>query len=305
MKSLKDLKAAYIAKPTAKLPFVIAMYDIHKYLFEYAEILKDTDISSIQITDDQIVMTFRESGVKMLLMKGDTSIPPLTAFNFGSYEKEELNVALRLIGKNMKEDSTVLDIGANVGWFSLHVANQFRNVTVCAFEPIPYAFECLKNNISLNNFTNIKPLNIGLSNERKTREFYCDPVRCGSASLTNIAEVENVDVILCEVRTLDDVVKENNTTVDFIKCDVEGAELFVFQGGLETIDKYKPVILTEMLRKWSAKFHYHPNDIIRLLRGYGYQCYRIINNELEIFHEMDDNTVETNFLFIHPSKRIC
>lgn len=304
MKSLKDLKAAYREGLIAKLPFAVGMYDIHRYLFEYAEILKDTDISNIQISDDQVVMTFRESGIKMLLMKGDTAIPALTAFNFGGYEQEELGIALGLIKKNTKENLTVLDIGANVGWFSLHVANRFKNATVYAFEPIPRAFEHLNKNISLNHLTNIQALNLGLSNKKTTSEFYCDPTRCGSASLTNIADVENVDVILCDVRTIDDVVKENNIEVDFIKCDVEGAELFVFQGGLETIDKYRPAILTEMLRKWSAKFHYHPNDIIRLLAGYGYQCYRIVNNQLERFYEMDESTVETNFLFIHSSKKI-
>jgi hypothetical protein len=59
-------------------------------------------------------------------------------------------------------------------------------------------------------------------------------------------------------------VAKNNAKVDFIKCDVEGAELFVYQGAKATLMQQKPIVFTEMLRKWAAKFDYHPNDIIAL-----------------------------------------
>jgi hypothetical protein len=50
-----------------------------------------------------------------------------------------------------------------------------------------------------------------------------------------------------------------------IKADVEGAELLVVQGGLQTIAKYRPLIFLELLRKRSKPFGYHPNDVIQLL----------------------------------------
>ena len=46
--------------------------------------------------------------------------------------------------------------------------------------------------------------------------------------------------------TLDEFVKGKKTKVDFIKCDVEGAELLVFTGGIKSIEKYKPIIFAEM-----------------------------------------------------------
>ncbi len=91
--------------------------------------------------------------------------------------------------------------------------------------------------------------------------------------------------------------------VDFIKCDVEGSELFVYQGGLETLKKYKPVVFSEMLRKWSAKFGYHPNDIIALFKNIGYQCYVItVDNYLKEITEVTEETVETNYFFLHGEK---
>ena len=88
-------------------------------------------------------------------------------------------------------------------------------------------------------------------------------------------------------------------SVDFIKCDVEGAELFVYQGGIESIQKNQPIIFTEMLRKWSAKFNYNPNEIIDLLFGLGYRCFIAKADQLVEFFRMDDNTIETNFFFLH------
>ena len=85
--------------------------------------------------------------------------------------------------------------------------------------------------------------------------------------------------------------------MDFIKCDVEGAELFVFQGGVATIRTQQPVIFTEMLRKWSAAFGYHPNDIIALLADAGYHCFTVHDGRLTPFLTMDETTVETNFFF--------
>ena len=78
-------------------------------------------------------------------------------------------------------------------------------------------------------------------------------------------EVKTTQKVECNVRRMDDFVKDENINrIDFIKCDVEGSELFVYQGGIESIDRFKPIVFSEMLRKWSNKFGYHPNDIINL-----------------------------------------
>ena len=102
---------------------------------------------------------------------------------------------------------------------------------------------------------------------------------------------------------MDTFVKDEKiSALDFVKCDVEGAEYFVYQGGLETLKKFKPIIFSEMLRKWSAKFDYHPNDIINLLKQIGYLCFVIRGRKLEEFTLMDENTLETNFIFLHKEK---
>ena len=54
-----------------------------------------------------------------------------------------------------------------------------------------------------------------------------------------------------------------------------------------------------MLRKWSAKFNYHPNDIIDLFKNLGYHCYSLNEGKLIQFYTMNEDTIETNFFFLH------
>ena len=57
-----------------------------------------------------------------------------------------------------------------------------------------------------------------------------------------------------------------------------------------------------MLRKWSAKFGYHPNDIIEFFNKLGYQCFAIQNGNLINFDKVDEETIETNYFFLHKEK---
>jgi hypothetical protein len=107
----------------------------------------------------------------------------------------------------------------------------------------------------------------------------------------------------CQANTIDNFVKEQDIKqLDFVKCDVEGAELMVYKGGTATFEKHKPIIFTEMLRKWAAKFNYHPNDIISFFKNFGYNCYTSHNGKLVPIEKVTDETMETNFFFLHPDK---
>jgi hypothetical protein len=63
-------------------------------------------------------------------------------------------------------------------------------------------------------------------------------------------------------------------------------------------------VFAEMLRKWSEKFNYHPNEIIELFRSIGYGCFHVTNNKLKEIAEMTDETIETNFFFLHLEKHV-
>jgi hypothetical protein len=135
----------------------------------------------------------------------------------------------------------------------------------------------------------------------KALTFYYDPGLSGSTSMRRLHEDRKKIKIKCKVKRLDDI-KLRTKRIDFIKCDIEGAEIFAIKGGLKTIDKYKPVLFLEMLRKWAGKFGYHPNDIIELLSEHGYVCCYAKGNKLKIIEKVTESTIPTNYYFLHKNK---
>jgi FkbM family methyltransferase len=274
------------------------MHKIHDILFHYADYIQLTDIASIEISDGLVAMTTRSAGIKIVCDAKDKRIAPIEILNFGNYEQSELDMILRLF----EADFNFFDIGANVGWYSLNIAKRFPQASVFAFEPIPMTFNHLKRNIDINHLSNIHPQNFGFANQQGQLKFYYYPEGSGNASAADLSEGENVQEVVCLVRKLDEFISDTGHRVDFIKCDVEGAELYVYQGGIEGIKRDRPIIFTEMLRKWSAKFDYQPNEIIQLLKQVGYKCFVAKQDKLMEFFEMNETTLETNFFFLHADK---
>lgn len=296
--SLQKIKSQFTNGEISKVEFVYKMHKVHKYLFMYAKFIQDTDIAKIEITDDLVVFTSRNSGVKMIIDPDDRRTTPIDILNFDVFEKNDFPILLQLIDQN----SIFFDIGANIGWVAINVAKMKKNTKVYAFEPVQKSFTYLKENIKINNITNIKSYHFGFSNEEKEILFYYNPKDSSSASAANLIKSKDVKRVTCKLKKLDDFIKTNRVKVTIIKCDVEGAELFVFKGGIQSLKKYKPIIFVEMLRKWTAKFNYTPNDTIRLLKNIGYCCYVANNNRLVEFQQMTEQTIETNFFFLHPKK---
>ena len=113
----------------------------------------------------------------------------------------------------------------------------------------------------------------------------------------------HVEKVTVNLVTLDSFVKENHIRkLDFIKCDVEGGEFNVLKGAKATLKNLKPIVMMELLRKWSEKFGYHPNEVITLFASFEYSCFAIQKNKLHKILEIDEDTIETNFLFLHEVK---
>ncbi len=161
----------------------------------------------------------------------------------------------------------------------------------------------MKKNLEINKVKNDNAFNIGLYKENKTMDFFYDIIASGASSLADLRKLETTKKVLCELRRMDDFIKEHDINhLDFIKCDVEGSELFVYEGASDSINRFKPIVFSEMLRKWSAKFEYHPNDIIKLFKNWGYQCFIMDSGKLKNIYLVDENTIETNYFFLHTEK---
>lgn len=301
MTSLQALREQHLSGVLNKAEYIQKMYQLHhSQLFNYAKYINHTDVCSIEIKDEAVIMTSRKYGIKMQCPEGDFRVAPIEALNFMGYEEKDANMILNLVPEN----SVVFDVGANMGWYSLLIANRVKGTKIHAFEPILKTYIFLNKNIELNQCNNITAHHFGLSNEFKELTFYFYPEGSGNASSANLSERKDAELVVCNVEKLDDFVENNNLKVDFIKCDVEGAELFAFQGALKTLRRDQPIVFTEMLRKWAAKFNYHPNEILKLFSLLEYRCFYVDDASLRELSEMTDETLETNFFFLHSKKHL-
>ncbi|EDM25190.1 Methyltransferase FkbM [Lentisphaera araneosa HTCC2155] len=296
---LEELEQAYNLGKLDKQSYIQQMYSIHDKLFEYSEFIKNRDVEKIEISEKGVEITSKELGIKVLCKRKDQRTAPVEILNFGFYEKKDSDMILSLI----QDNSVFFDIGANIGWYSIAAAKVKKNITIHTFEPIKQTYDCLLENIKINQCEQIETYNLGLSNIEDELTFYFYDEGSGNASSALLDETRENQKHTCKVKPLDSFFpKLNLKNLDFIKCDVEGAELLVFKGGVQTIEQYKPIVFTEILRKWTAKFNYDPNEIITFFKDLGYGCYYAQDNNLKEFMEMDEDTVETNFFFLHKTK---
>jgi FkbM family methyltransferase len=299
---IKKIKNQFNENLITKVEFINLMHGKYKQLFDFSENLIETEIQKIEIDDKGVYFTSRPSKshpgeLKFTVDILDKRITPYEAFNFNQYELEDSTMLYNIVNNC----NVIFDIGANIGWYSLHLAKKLPNSIIYSFEPIPDTFNKFQKNLELNNCQNLIINNIPLSDTIQNLTFYYSPTATGATSSENITENTEALRIECKTDTIDTFIKNNSINgLDFIKCDVEGAELMVFKGGYESINKYKPIIFSEMLRKWSSKFGYHPNDIIDYFSKFGYHCYLTSSNKLLQIDQITDETIETNFFFLHP-----
>ncbi len=299
MSNFSDIKSSYQAGRLDKAAYIRAMYERHEALFDHAEHLAATNLAEFRIRSGEVTALFRDPPITMVCPPADTRIAPIEAFNFGDYEHAEIQLVRRLVGLLGGAKVRVLDIGANAGFYSLALSHYFPGLAGAAFEPIPATYAQLVRNFSLNSVSRITPHHLGLSDKAGELVFYTYPSQSGSSSMTRNVDAADVQEVRCPVSTLDAFSRQHAQGADFIKCDVEGAELFVFRGGGELLRRDRPAIFTEMLRKWCAKYHYHPNDIIAQLATLGYNCHVVDHHRLAPCPTVTDDTKETNFIFLH------
>lgn len=302
--NIEQVKSDFKNGKISKADFITSMHEFHKVLFDFSENLANTEIAKIEVEDGKVIFTTRKTafhpgGCRFYVDVFDKRVTPVDTFNFDFYEQEDSEMLYKLV----TDGDTIFDIGANIGWYSNHLAKKLPAASIYSFEPIPETFAQVKRNTELNGAKNITLNNFAFSDAVQTLTFYYSPTITGASSSANITESDNMVKLECQANTIDNFVKEKGIAkLDFVKCDVEGAEFMVYKGGADTFAKHKPIIFTEMLRKWAAKFGYHPNDIIAFFKQFGYNCYTSHNGKLVPIEKVTDETVETNFFFLHPEK---
>jgi len=192
----------------------------------------------------------------------------------GSYSGEQLILLDRLL----EPDMVFIDVGANHGEFTVFAAKRLTKGQVIAFEPVSSLSQKLQQNIHINNFTNIKLIQKGLSNKNFQSTIYTreknfeDGTKHEGLPTLYPTQTRSKKFEIIECTYLDNFVESKNISrIDVIKIDVEGSELAVLKGARETIIRFKPVILMEVNEETSQAAGYASKALLDYLSEMDYR----------------------------------
>ena len=160
----------------------------------------------------------------------------------GIHEPNTFQAFSQLLRKGM----TVVDLGANRGYFSIYFAKMVGNGgVVYAFEPMPDNYAALERTIHKNNFQNIiKPVQAAVYNRNETVEFFQSENHLMSSVDVAWAGSTHGKIEVSGI-TLDSFFEDKKRGPDLIKMDIEGGGTYALEGMEEVIKKYKPYLLLE------------------------------------------------------------
>jgi FkbM family methyltransferase len=166
-------------------------------------------------------------------------------------------ITLSIFQNFCKNNSYVLDLGANIGFTAIALADICFDGKIAAVEPLEPTFNFLRKNINKSEKNNITLHQYAVGN--KTGEF---PMQATSDFLAGafIADQYQADqnhfTMSVKINLLDDIFEEFNfDKLDFIKMDLEGYEIFALEGGIKTLNKFQPTVFLEMNHWCLNVFH--------------------------------------------------
>jgi len=188
----------------------------------------------------------------------------------------------------VRRGDVVLDVGANTGYYTLLFSHLVgRQGRVHAFEPVPPTFAVLAARLEREGvFANVVPNELALAAEDGPLPVFVPGSDHGQASITPhhagswlLAEAERrYD---CRAATIDGYLRARRLGPPaFIKCDVEGAELRVLEGAVETLRARPPLLHLEVNPDWSRDLGYAPPDLVRFLAGFGYSLFFLVGESV-------------------------
>jgi FkbM family methyltransferase len=215
---------------------------------------------------------------------------------YNEFERMETGFVERLLRRNM----TVVDAGAHHGLYTLLASKRVGwQGRVIAVEPSPRECDRLEKHLRLNRCSNTELVSCALGeNPGETDLYLVDGFQDWCNSLRPPAVDEPVRTVRVAVRRLDDVLAELGVSkVDFIKLDVEGAELSVLYGAMKLLQREsRPTILAEVQDTRTQPWGYAAREIIQFLVRMDYRWFAIAAKGALLPISCDQETYDANLV---------
>jgi FkbM family methyltransferase len=210
---------------------------------------------------------------------------------------------MELMSVLMPAEGVFIDVGANIGCHSLHIASRYPGVRCHGFEPHPEIFRQLTRNAQLSSLENLTLHRFALGRTSKQGSFYAQDMGSYNRGLSSAAQQEdlhgNFQETVIRFEPLDDVLSdEDRAAVRLIKIDTQGGERDVLLGAAEVIEKACPTIIFEFESRYHADPEQEMREIMALLPRHEIFYLKADSTELRTFDaaEVRDRRFEADLV---------
>ena len=265
---LKNIKYRLIKRVEKKLKKVTSKYEEELRLKEIERRknrFSTSDVMIHRITRKSKLKLYKDSLLSINIDEG--------------FEQDELDFLTRTLSKG----DTFLDIGANIGLFSI-LASELVGKTgkVISFEPTPTTYKRLTENIRINKRENIDARQLAISDSSGDIDFHISDN--GNDAFNSPAQDKNgrlTSRITVPASTLDiELSKIDKSKITFVKIDVEGWEKYVLRGANQFLTNFSPIVMVEFTDENVANAGYDIKEIHQQMIEYGFEWFEIYAGSL-------------------------
>ncbi|SHK60143.1 FkbM family methyltransferase [Bradyrhizobium lablabi] len=191
----------------------------------------------------------------------------LLLYYFGTYEPG----CLAAMRRTVRLGDTILDVGANIGLFTLEGSLAVGPTgRVMAIEPMPAHAKSVRASVRQNNLSNVEVIPVAVGNETGEGSLTLPSnTNYGMFTLGNVTGDLRFNV---HIRRIDDIIAERRIeALDFVKIDIEGSELHALKGAEKTLKKFCPTILIELYEEHLKNCGTSSEEVKSFLTQLGYR----------------------------------
>ncbi len=239
-------------------------------------LLKIYDFVYNKINPENLIL-LNVHGHKFYINSKDHGVAP-SLFKKGVYAKCETE----LLKNSIKPGTVFVDVGANVGYFTILASDLINSGHIYSFEPDIENYKVLIKNIKTNKIKNVTPIKKAVSNIDGTRNIFIDEKNLGSHSLSR-KNVSNGNLIQkIETITLNSFFNDlsENSSEFLIKMDVQGSEGLIIKGAENLLKRENTKILMEFWPKGLINMGTDPFGLLKYLKSLNYS-FKLIDDEKE------------------------